>query len=49
MLCFEPSSVQLVNERSYEGEQEGTPWDMLYADDVLTVESKEEVLEQFNR
>ena len=45
-----PLLFNLVMEEATKECRRGVPWDMLYADDlVLTAESKEEVLEQFNR
>ena len=45
-----PLLFNLVMEEAAKECRRGVPWDMLYADDlVLSAESKEEVLEQFNR
>ena len=48
--ALSPLLFNLVMEEATKEHRRGVPWDMLYADDlVLTVESKEEVQEQFNR
>ena len=48
--ALSPLLFNLVMEEAAKECRRGVPWDMLYADDlVLTAETKEEVLEQFNR
>ena len=48
--ALSPLLFNLVMEEVAKECRRGVPWDMLYADDlVLTAETKEEVLEQFNR
>ena len=48
--ALSPLLFNLVMDEATKECRRGVPWDMLYADDlVLTAETKEEVLEQFNR
>ena len=48
--ALSPLLFNLVIDEATRECRRGVPWDMLYADDlVLTAETKEEVLEQFNR
>ena len=48
--ALSPLLFNLVMEEPTKECRRGVPWDMLYTDDlILTAESKEEVLEQYNR